>query len=288
MPYRGRASSTQRRARYPSSVRATVEVSSPSVPPISAMTSTQPSTHRAEDPGGAGEGRSVAVALADDSLIVREGIERILAGRPGHRGGRVLRRPALTAGGGRQRTPRRRRHRHPDAADRHRRGHPRRRRCCARRTPRSASSCSASTPSPRTPWRCLESGSEGRAYLLKERVHDRAPAGRGDRGRRRRRLGDGLQGRRAARRRQAARRALAPGRRSPAASARSSAEIAQGKSNAAIADTLVLTKRAVEKHINSIFLKLDLAYSRGRQQARQGRPALPRRSRHVRCRVAAG
>ena len=37
------------------------------------------------------------------------------------------------------------------------------------------------------------------------------------------------------------------------------AEIAKGKSNAAIADTLVLTKRAVEKHINSIFLKFNLA-----------------------------
>ena len=37
------------------------------------------------------------------------------------------------------------------------------------------------------------------------------------------------------------------------------AEIAQGKSNAAIAESLVLTKRAVEKHINSIFLKLGLS-----------------------------
>ena len=37
------------------------------------------------------------------------------------------------------------------------------------------------------------------------------------------------------------------------------AEIATGKSNHAIADSLVLTKRAVEKHINSIFLKLGLA-----------------------------
>jgi DNA-binding NarL/FixJ family response regulator len=34
--------------------------------------------------------------------------------------------------------------------------------------------------------------------------------------------------------------------------------IAQGASNQAIADTLVLTKRAVEKHINSIFIKLGL------------------------------
>ena len=36
------------------------------------------------------------------------------------------------------------------------------------------------------------------------------------------------------------------------------AELAQGKSNAAIADSLVLTKRAVEKHINAIFTKLEL------------------------------
>ncbi len=37
------------------------------------------------------------------------------------------------------------------------------------------------------------------------------------------------------------------------------AEIAEGKSNNAIAESLVLTKRAVEKHINSIFMKLNLA-----------------------------
>ena len=36
------------------------------------------------------------------------------------------------------------------------------------------------------------------------------------------------------------------------------AEIAAGKSNGAIAQSLVLTKRAVEKHVNSIFSKLDL------------------------------
>jgi DNA-binding NarL/FixJ family response regulator len=35
-------------------------------------------------------------------------------------------------------------------------------------------------------------------------------------------------------------------------------EIAQGKSNTAIAETLFLTKRAVEKHIHSIFMKLGL------------------------------
>jgi DNA-binding NarL/FixJ family response regulator len=37
------------------------------------------------------------------------------------------------------------------------------------------------------------------------------------------------------------------------------AQIATAQSNAAIAETLVLTKRAVEKHINSIFLKLGLS-----------------------------
>ncbi len=36
------------------------------------------------------------------------------------------------------------------------------------------------------------------------------------------------------------------------------AEIAKGKTNSAIADTLFLSERAVEKHINSIFTKLDL------------------------------
>ena len=37
------------------------------------------------------------------------------------------------------------------------------------------------------------------------------------------------------------------------------AGIARGLSNTAIAEELVLTKRAVEKHINAIFMKLNLA-----------------------------
>lgn len=39
-------------------------------------------------------------------------------------------------------------------------------------------------------------------------------------------------------------------------------EMAQGKSNAAIASALVLTERAVEKHTNAIFGKLGLTYER--------------------------
>ena len=43
-------------------------------------------------------------------------------------------------------------------------------------------------------------------------------------------------------------------------------QIAQGKSNGAIAASLVLTKRAVEKHINAIFAKLGLAHADGISQ----------------------
>ena len=106
----------------------------------------------------------------------------------------------------------------------------------------------------------LESGLEGRAYLLKERVNDR-------------------------RQLVAAIHSVAVGGSvmdpnvvEPLVLARARAErsplaqltarerevlagIAQGQSNAAIAESLVLTKRAVEKHINSIFLKLNLAFA---------------------------
>ena len=37
--------------------------------------------------------------------------------------------------------------------------------------------------------------------------------------------------------------------------------IAEGKSNSAIAESVMITKRAVERHVNSIFLKLDLRES---------------------------
>jgi DNA-binding NarL/FixJ family response regulator len=39
-------------------------------------------------------------------------------------------------------------------------------------------------------------------------------------------------------------------------------EMAQGKSNAAIAGTLFLSERAIEKHTNSIFSKLALTEER--------------------------
>jgi len=104
----------------------------------------------------------------------------------------------------------------------------------------------------------LEGGSEGRGYLLKERVHDRAQLVSAIKA-----VADGgsvidpavvdvLLG------------ATSRPESSPLAALTQRelevlAEIAQGKSNAAIAESLFLTKRGVEKHINSIFLKLDLS-----------------------------
>jgi DNA-binding NarL/FixJ family response regulator len=106
----------------------------------------------------------------------------------------------------------------------------------------------------------LENGSDRRGYLLKERVHDRAQlrtaveaVAKGgtviDP-----KLVDALVTGRA-RVEDSPLDALTPRERQVLA------EIAQGRNNAAIAESLVLTKRAVEKHINSIFLKLNVAFA---------------------------
>ena len=106
----------------------------------------------------------------------------------------------------------------------------------------------------------LEGGSEGRAYLLKDRLHSRAQlmatietVAQG---------GSVIDPKVVE--------ALVHGRSRQARSPLDVltpreheilVEMARGASNAAIAETLGLTKRAVEKHINSIFLKLGLAYA---------------------------
>ena len=105
--------------------------------------------------------------------------------------------------------------------------------------------------------RLLEEGSAGLAYLLKERVGDAGV------------LADAVE-------RVAAGEskidpkvvdALVAGRREKRESkidrltpreTEVMAELASGKSNSAIAEALFLSERAVEKHINSIFTKLDL------------------------------
>ncbi len=50
--------------------------------------------------------------------------------------------------------------------------------------------------------------------------------------------------------------------------------IAEGKSNGAIAESLFLTKRAVEKHVNSIFVKLGLPPSESEHVSRRVKAAL--------------
>ena len=104
----------------------------------------------------------------------------------------------------------------------------------------------------------LETGTDGRAYLLKERVHDRGElvaaiqkvvAGES--------VIDPkvvevlVQAR--------AREDSSPLAELTPREYEVLAEIARGKSNAAIAESLFLTKRAVEKHINAIFMKLNLS-----------------------------
>jgi DNA-binding NarL/FixJ family response regulator len=106
----------------------------------------------------------------------------------------------------------------------------------------------------------FESGSEGRAYLLKERVGDRGE------------LVEAIQA--VAERRsvvdakiidlliaERARSAASPLDELTAREREVLAEVAVGRSNAAIAGSLFLTKRAVEKHINAIFMKLNLRES---------------------------
>jgi DNA-binding NarL/FixJ family response regulator len=106
----------------------------------------------------------------------------------------------------------------------------------------------------------FESGSDGRAYLLKERVGDLGElvnaiqAVADGRSVVDPKIIDGL----------IAERARSPASALDELTARERevlAEVATGKSNAAIAGLLFLTKRAVEKHINAIFMKLNLRES---------------------------
>jgi DNA-binding NarL/FixJ family response regulator len=103
----------------------------------------------------------------------------------------------------------------------------------------------------------LKTGSAGRAYLLKERVHDRAQIASA--------IAEVAAGGSVIDSKvvDALVEARTRSEDSPLAELTRRedqilSEIASGKSNAAIAESLVLTKRAVEKHINSIFLKLGL------------------------------
>ena len=155
---------------------------------------------------------------------------------------------------------------------------PGRRRRCAARTPQIGVVILSQFAEPQYGLALLEGGSDGRAYLLKERIQYRGQL-------------------------VAAIESVAQGGSvidakvvEALVAARTRAEhsplneltpreleiltfVARGHSNQAIADELVLTKRAVEKHINAIFLKLGPHRRRRRQPAGQGRADLPRRAR---------
>jgi DNA-binding NarL/FixJ family response regulator len=106
--------------------------------------------------------------------------------------------------------------------------------------------------------RFLENGSKGRAYLLKERVSDIGQLASAIREVARGgsvidpEVVDNLVKARS-------RDARSPLRALTPREVEVLAEMAQGKNNAAVAATLVLSERAVEKHINSIFFKLGLS-----------------------------
>jgi DNA-binding NarL/FixJ family response regulator len=101
----------------------------------------------------------------------------------------------------------------------------------------------------------FESGSEGRAYLVKERVKDVAELARAVHAVAERRSAvDPLVVEQLVARQSTG----SPLEELTPRELEILALIAEGQSNAAIAERLVLTKRAVERHINGIFMKLDL------------------------------
>jgi DNA-binding NarL/FixJ family response regulator len=200
---------------------------------------------------------AIRVALADDSLLVREGIEHVLAAQSEIEVvASCADLPSLVAAI---------EHEHPDVvltdirmppsktdegiqvAARLRQSHP-----------STGVIVLSQYAEPAYALALLESGSDRRGYLLKERVHDRTQllaavetVARGGSV-----IDPGIVDVLVAAKSRADESPLAeltPREREVLAG------IAQGKSNAAIGESLVLTKRAVEKHINSIFLKLNLS-----------------------------
>jgi DNA-binding NarL/FixJ family response regulator len=211
------------------------------------------------DAQSAAPAAAIRVVLADDSLLVREAIERILEREEGVElvascadGTALLaaverERPAVVVTD--VRMPPRFEDEGIEVARTLRETHP-----------QIGVVVLSQYADPRLGLALLEHGSDGRAYLLKERVHDR------------RQLtsaietvahGGSVMDARVVEAMIAERSSAAD---SPLAELSPReleilGEIAQGKSNARIATELVLTKRAVEKHINAIFLKLGLSYA---------------------------
>ncbi len=201
---------------------------------------------------------TVRVVFADDNYLVREGVAGLLTetaeidlvetvADP-----EALHRAVAAAPAGR------RAHRHPDAADVHDRGH-RRGQADPGRVPEDrAWWCSRSTSRRSTPSSCSSDGVEGLGYLLKERVsqvddlvralHDVSRGGSALDPK----VVEGLLARKASET-SSALRGLTERELEVLQ------ELATGRSNAAVAKTLYMSERAVEKHVGSVFQKLGLA-----------------------------
>ena len=194
------------------------------------------------------------VIVADDSVLLREGVTRLLENAGfevvGHAGDReeLMRKV-------RAHQARRRGHRHPHAADPHRRGPAGRVRDPKGDAGHGRASCCRHTSRRTYALELLGDDPAGVGYLLKDRVWD------GDRfADAVRRVAEGgsaldpevvshMLGRR---------RVREPLEELTPREHEVLALMAEGRSNQAIADALVISGRAVEKHVSSIFTKLDL------------------------------
>ena len=115
----------------------------------------------------------IRVVLADDSYLVREALAHVLDDADGIEVvASCADRDSLLAAIA-QRAPGRRGDRHPDAAVGRRRGAAGRRRCCASTHPEIGVVVLSQFAEPRYGLALLEHGSDGRAYLLKERIQYR-------------------------------------------------------------------------------------------------------------------
>jgi DNA-binding NarL/FixJ family response regulator len=194
---------------------------------------------------------AVRAVIAEDLALLRAGLERLLTAHDIEVVRTVADGPSLIEAVVELR-PGRRGGRRADAAELHRRGPARR----ARGAPPGRGLgvlVLSQYVEPGYAAELLADGHGGVGYLLKERVGDtrefvdavrRVAAGGGARPR----------GRRAVRRARAPRPAAGADR----ARARGARLMAEGRSNVAIADALVVTAGAVEKHVTAIFGKLGL------------------------------
>ena len=200
---------------------------------------------------------SVRLVVADDNLIARQGILQLLALEPEFEVVASCGDLPEAARGGRARAAGRGAHRHPDAAHALRRGRARRHRL--RQTPsrgrrhrpqpvRGARRAVAAGRAPTDAATCSRSAST--TCRTARRRSRRSPRGRRHRPHARRRASQGQGGDRTL----AARRAVAT--RAPGSRRDRPGEEQHGDRR-----PLVLSKRAVEKHINSIFLKLGLGFT---------------------------